>query len=206
MRVASLLPLAVTTGLLAGCGPEAPRVAEQEETTAAVASGSERDLTLPAVAAPAVELASPVELTRPAISPSHQPRPPIAPQPAPAPEPVHATERVTPATAARAAEHALGTAVLPAATLTSVAAQPAKEEPAEAAGAGRELAPGTTVTVIPAASGPAIDADPDDSWLPSERPRSIIGGGGGTCRPRGGVRGVGIAGRIPVGIPARRLR
>jgi hypothetical protein len=71
---------------------------------------------------------------------------------------------------------------------------------------GRELAPGETVTIIPVSSGPTVEADGDDSWLPSERPRGMIGRGGGTCRPRGGVRGIGIAGRIPVGVPARRLR
>ena len=56
-------------------------------------------------------------------------------------------------------------------------------------------------------SGPTVEADEDDSWLPSERPRGVLGGsGGGTCRPRGGMRGIGVAGRIPVGPPARRLR
>jgi hypothetical protein len=76
----------------------------------------------------------------------------------------------------------------------------------DAASSGRELAPGKTVTVIPVSSGPSIRADEDDSWLPSERPRGIIMGGGGRCPRRGGVRGIGIAGRIPVGIPTRRLR
>jgi hypothetical protein len=76
----------------------------------------------------------------------------------------------------------------------------------DAASGGRELAPGKTVTIIPASSGPTVEADQDDSWLPSERPRGIITGGGGRCPRRGGVRGIGIAGRIPVGIPARSLR
>jgi hypothetical protein len=209
MRGASLVSLALMAGLLAGCGPETPRVAEQEEPTAAVDSGSERDLTRQASSASAVEVASPVELTRPVVGPPHEEsRSHTSPEPAPAPDP--ATERVAQVAVESAAEHELETAaVLPAATLPEVAAEPAREEPAEhepAAGAGRELAPGTTVTVIPAVSGPSIEADPDDSWLPSERPRSIIGGGGGTCRPRGGVRGVGIAGRFPVGLPPRRLR
>jgi hypothetical protein len=220
MRAASLLLLALVTGLVTGCGTEPPRVAD-EEVTAVADSMLERDLTLQTSAAPALEVASPVELTRQA--------------PAPDSKPVHPTEPVTPPTAVSPEESAPSApAMLRAAAFAKARAdrtplnrappelaveeraveEPATEEPPALepetpvlpAGAGRELAPGKTVTVIPAAGGPSIEADADDSWLPSEHPRGIIGAGGGTCRPRGGVRGVGIAGRIPVGIPTRRLR
>jgi hypothetical protein len=88
--------------------------------------------------------------------------------------------------------------------VTEVLAEPA---PVEAAAAGaRELAPGRTVTVIPISSGPSVAADEDDSWLPSERPRGIMVGGGGTCRGHGGGDGIGIAARFPVGGPALHLR
>ncbi len=215
MRAASLLLLALVTGLVTGCETESPRVAD-EEVTAVADSMLERDLTLQTSAAPALEVASPVELTRQA--------------PAPDSKPVHPTQPVTPPTAVSPEESAPSApAMLRAAASAKARAgrtplnrapperaveEPATEEPPALepgtpvlpAGAGRELAPGKTVTVIPAASGPSIEADADDSWLPSEHPRGIIGAGGGTCRPRGGVRGVGIAGRIPVGIPTRRLR
>jgi len=88
--------------------------------------------------------------------------------------------------------------------LTDALADPAPID--DPGSGGRELAPGKTVTVIPVSSGPTLEADEDDSWLPSERPRGIIVGGGDRCRRRGGVRGIGIAGRIPFGIPGRRLR
>jgi hypothetical protein len=78
------------------------------------------------------------------------------------------------------------------------------------AGAGRELAPGKTVTIIPASAGPATVAE-EPEWGPvADRSRGVMVGGGPRCRPRGGVRGgvrgIGIAGRIPIGIPGRRLR
>lgn len=221
MRAASLLPLALITGLVAACGTESPRVAE-EEATAAADSVGERDLTLQTSTAPALEVASPVELTRPRSAP------------APDSKPLHRTKPVTHPTALSAEESRPGpAAVLPVtapaeppvgpapvtqappewtaeetaeAPRTEESVAPVSDAPGQPAGAGRELAPGKTVTVIPATSGPSLEADADDSWLPSERPRGIIGAGGGTCRPRGGVRGVGIAGRFPVGIPTGRLR
>ena len=218
MRAASLLPLALISGLAAGCGTETPRVAD-EEVTAAADSVPERDLTLQTSAAPALEVvASPVELA------------PQESAPTPDPKPVHPTEPVTPPAAvspeesapsaaamlrvAASAEARAGRTAVNRAPPERAVEEPATEKPAalepetpgSPAGAGRELAPGKTVTVIPAASDPSIEANEDDSWLPSERPSGIIGAGGGTCRPRGGVRGVGITGRIPVGIPTRRLR
>jgi hypothetical protein len=75
-----------------------------------------------------------------------------------------------------------------------------------AVGAGRELAPGKTVTAIPASSGPTYAPEADDSWVPEGPARGLVVGGGDTCRRRGGVRGIGIAGRIPIGVPRHRLR
>ena len=187
MRAASLLPLAFTAALVTACRSEVATVGGRVETAALPPAVPERDLTLPAPAPPSVAVASPVELSRvrptatpapaPAPRPRREPMPIPAPQPQPVAQPLPVAEPV----------------VHPA---------PVEME----AESGRELAPGETVTIIPVSSGPTVEADEDDSWLPSERPRGMIGRGGGTCRPRGGVRGIGIAGRIPVGVPARRLR
>ena len=190
MRAVSLLPLTFTVAL-AACGSEAASRSAPEEV-ASGASVSERDLTLQAQTPPAIEVASPVELSRPAPAREAQTRPIPRPQPRPKASTAVALEPVEPAPI-----------LVPVAT-AEIRVEPAPEE--EAASSGRELAPGKTVTLIPASSGPSFEAEEDDFWLPSERPRSIMVGGGGTCRPRRGVRSIGIAGRIPVGIPARRLR
>jgi hypothetical protein len=195
MRAAFLLPLAFTTALLAGCGSAVPRPPEQATATRRGAL-PDRDLTLRAATPAAVVVASPVELARPVTAPRRTSRPAVARKSAGVPTP----ER-PPAAAPVAAEPV-------AAEPVAAAAAPVEPAPEErSAGAGRELAPGRTVTLVPASSGPTVEADEDDSWLPSERPRGVLGGsGGGTCRPRGGMRGIGVAGRIPVGPPARRLR
>jgi hypothetical protein len=191
MRAASLLSLAFTAAVAAACGSEVASVPEREETASRAVPSLERDLTLRAPAAPAVEVASPIELSQPKPTPrttrASRPRP----RPTPAP--------------ARAAQPAVEPVAVPAVALTEAAAEPPPAEEDAAAG-GRELAPGETVRIIPASSGPGLEAEEDNAWLPSERPRGILVGGGGTCRPRKGARGIGIAGRIPVGIPARRLR
>lgn len=189
MRAASLLPLAFTAALVAGCRSEVATVGGRGETAALPPAVPERDLTLPAPAPRSVDVASPVELSRvrPTATPAPAPRPRREPRPIPAPEPQPVAQPLP------VAEPEAGPVVHPA---------PVEVE----AEGGRELAPGETVTIIPVSSGPTVEADEDDSWLPAERPRGMIGRGGGTCRPRGGVRGIGIAGRIPVGVPARRLR
>ena len=58
-------------------------------------------------------------------------------------------------------------------------------------GIGHELAPGETITIIPASSGTATEiGDEGDDRVHSTGGGIFIGGGrGGTCRPRGGVRG-----------------
>lgn len=195
MRTASLLPLACVAILTTACGSEVSSVPEREETAARAAEPQPRDLTLQVPELPATEVASAVELARPpAPTRALRPRPKPRPNPRPAAQP-----DVAPAFAPTALPLAPAEP-----TVTEVLADPAPED--GAASRARELAPGKTVTVIPVSSGPTLDADEDDSWLPSERPRGIIMGGGGRCPRRGGVRGIGIAGRIPVGIPTRRLR
>jgi hypothetical protein len=186
MRGASLFPLAFTAALAAGCASEMPRPAEREETAARPQGAPDRDLTLKPPAPSAMPVVSAVELDRP-----EPPAPPVRtvrPRPRPKPAPAPVTESI---------------ALEPAAPAPAVTQPTPEPEPASG---GRELAPGKTVTVIPVSNGPVIEAAEDDSWLPSERARGIGLGGGGTCKPRRGVRGIGIAGRIPVGIPVRRLR
>jgi hypothetical protein len=199
MRSASILSLALTAAGLAGCAPDSPRTSNQETAvgTAQRDKLPARDLTLRTPATPAIEVASPVELSRALPQPRSTRRPRISPKPAPAPAPDPVPE------ASPAAE-----AAVPAPTMEMVRAEPAPEEDATA-GAGRELAPGKTVTVIPASSGPSYSPE-EPSWGPPGPGRSVIigggGGRGGKCRPRGGVRGIGIAGRIPIGVPGGRLR
>jgi hypothetical protein len=193
---AAILPLAFTAAVLAGCAAESPRTANQE-TASRGAEGAalpERDLTLQVPATPAVEVASPVELSRATPEPARHAK--ASPKPAPAP------------TANRVAAAPAGHAAAPDSTM-AVAEVLAQPEPVEGGGVGRELAPGRTVTIIPVSSGPTFPSE-DPSWAPAGPGRStIIGGGegrGDRCRPRGGVRGIGITGRIPIGVPGRRLR
>jgi hypothetical protein len=194
MRASFLLPLAFTA--LAACGSEVSSLPQREEAAARIPAAPERDLTLPPASLPPVEVASPVELPRvrleAGVARAARPRPAPKPAPTRAPEPV-APPPVLPVAAPT-----------PPIQVPTASHDPAPEaEPA--AGAGRELAPGRTITVIPVSSGPSLEAE-EDAWLPSERGRGVmIGGGGGTCR-RGGARGIVVAGRIPVGIPDLRLR
>jgi hypothetical protein len=196
---AAILPLAFTAAVLAGCASESPQTANQETASRSVEGAAlpERDLTLQTPAAPAVEFASPVELSRAAPEPRPARRTRVSPKPAPAPAPDPVPE------AAPAAQAAVPDSTV---AVAEVLAEPA---PVEDVGVGRELAPGKTVTIIPASSGPTFTPE-EPSWGPAEPGRGpIIGDGegrGGRCRPRGGVRGIGIAGRIPIGVPGRHLR
>jgi len=198
MRAVSMLPLAVAAVVLTGCAAESPLNHETASSGAGAAVLPERDLTLQSPASPVVAVASPVELSRPApkARPTRQivSRRPPNPAPAPAPAPVRY--------AAPAVE---APAPVPAVTMPEVEAQPTRVEDV-AVGAGRELAPGKTVSAIPASSGPSYAPEADDSWLPEGPARGIMVGGGDTCRRRGGARGIGIAGRIPIGVPRHRLR
>ena len=195
---ALIVPVAFTAAVLAGCAAESPRSSNQETASRGVAGTAlpDRDLTLQTPAMPAVEVASPVELSRPAPEPRPARRARISPKPASAPAPDPVPE---------AAPAAQAAAPVSAAAVAEVLAAPAPVEDA-AVGAGRELAPGRTVTIIPASNEPSFSPE-DTSWVSATAGRgAIIGGGGGRCRPRGGVRGIGIAGRIPIGVPGRRLR
>jgi hypothetical protein len=197
MRAVSMLPLAFWAALLAGCAAESPRPSHLETASSGAETGlSDRDLTLQTPAMPAVEVASAIELSRPMPEPRPAPRPRISPRPAPAPTPDPVPE------ASPADQSVLP---VPTVAVAEVIAEPAPVE--DGAGAGRELAPGKTVTSIPVSSGPSLAPAEDDSWAPATRARGImVGGGGDRCRPRGGVRGIGIGGRIPIGVPGRRLR
>jgi hypothetical protein len=173
MRSAGWLTGLVVLGGLSGCG------SDRRVESAQVRSPT-RDLTQPAEP-PAVTVASPVELARarPRSSTSHPDRvshkrtlvrktPPASPA-APTPERV--------ITAVPAVMKPISGPMAP-------AAQPER-------GIGHELAPGETITIIPASSGPSTEAG--EGIADWERPAGggiFIGGGhGGTCRPRGGVRG-----------------
>ena len=192
MRTASLIPLAFAMAVLAGCADEVSD-SSHRESAARTAASLERDLTLSAPRIAATEVASPVELARakpePARAPQPRPRPKPAPAPAAAPEPEVTAAAPEPV-------------VTP--TVSEALAEPVPLD--DAASGGRELAPGRTVTIIPATSGPSVEADEGDSWGASEPSRGIFVGGGDTCRRRGGGGGIGIAARIRVGIPAPLLR
>jgi hypothetical protein len=192
MRAVFLIPLAFTTAVMAACGDEVPNTSEREDTASRTAASLERDLTLSVPRIAETEVASPVELSRPkpapAPTPTHRPRPKPAPAPPPTAEPEH-----------EAAAEPVSTP-----TVSEALAEPALLD--DAASGGRELAPGKTVTIIPVSSGPSVEADEGDSWLPSGPSRGVLVGGGGTCRRRGGGGGIGIAARIRVGVPALRLR
>jgi hypothetical protein len=174
MRIVMLLPLALAAVTAGGCrtAPEA--------TERAALGVPQRDLTLQQAAAPEVEIASPVELAR---APSEQPktqRPRRAHRPAPARHPL---PEVAPAALT------MPPPAPPAATGLAASA-PEEADP-------HALAPGQSVTIIPASSGPTTPTDWTDQ-LPSGRERGVeVGGGGhgGRCRPRG----TGMPGR---GLPA----
>jgi hypothetical protein len=193
MRAAVLFPLAFVAVALTGCGGDGTNLSGREETASrAAAAALERDLTLSVPQVPATEVASAIELSLPKPAPApvqrHYPRP----RPKPAPSAV--------------AESAPAPTPEP---VTVPAVSEALSEPAttdEVSAGGRELAPGRTVTVIPVSSGPSVEAEPDDSWLPSGGSRGVLVGGGGTCRRRGEGGGIGIAARIRVGVPGLGLR
>jgi hypothetical protein len=174
MRIVTLLPLALAALAAGGC-----RTAS-EGTEQAALGVPQRDLTLQQTPAPEVEIASPVELAR---APTERPtteRPRRAHRPAPAPHPEAKAPDSAPATLSPAQ---------PAATALAASAPEAADPHA--------LAPGQSVTIIPASSGPTTPEDWTDE-RPSGRERGVeVGGGGhgGRCKPRG----TGMPGR---GLPA----
>ena len=170
MRTALLLPLALAAAA-AGCGTTS---GGRQETAYQVPA---RDLTLQEPDVPSVEVASPVELARtPAHQASHRARRARRSEPQPRHETAGAGE--TPAAAAPAP----APAALEAAPVATAAAEPADPH---------ALAPGQTVTIIPASNGgPTTDAAPAERLRP-EGGRGVTtmhpgGHGGGGCKPRGG--------------------
>jgi hypothetical protein len=178
MRIMMLLPLAFAAVAAGGC-----RTAS-EGTEQAALGVPQRDLTLQQTPAPEAEVASAVELARtPTQRPTTQ-RPRRAHRAAP----VQHSEADTPE-AAPAALTPVPAPVQPAPS--ALASAPDAPDP-------HALAPGQSVTIIPASSGPTTPADWTDE-RPSGRERGVdVGGGGhgGRCKPRG-------TGRMPGrGLPA----
>ena len=168
MRTNYLLPFSALIAVVAGCGGEG--------TEQSARSGQSRDLTLVTQTAE-VQIASPVETQQ--LRP--QQRTVLRSQPA-----------------ARLARARRSSPQEPTIRLAAVAAPIlAAPEPvvqpvtAPAPLNDRELLPGKTITVIPASSGPSTGADETDE-LPAARGRTMVTGGGGTCRGRGRGRGPGI--------------
>jgi hypothetical protein len=172
MRTIYLLPFTAMVALAGGCASEG-------RETAAV-SVPERDLTL-AAQAPQVEVASPIELqqlrplgrtsisqrmTRPVSARRHKPS---------APKIMTAVLAATPAPVLAVPQ--------PVTAPASTTPEPAND---------RELLPGTTVTVIPASSGPSTAPEGTDEF-PRVRGGggSGMGGGGGSGMGGGGCRGRG---------------
>jgi hypothetical protein len=158
MRTSFLFPLTALVAVVAGCGSNAREQAAR--------SIPERDLTL-VPQAPAVDIASPVEIQRVRIQ--------------------HRTARRSVPLEPKVRLAAVWAPVLAA---PQPVAQPASTTPTPVSD--RELLPGKTVTVIPASSGPSTGSDKADE-APPERGRTVVMGGGGTCRGRGRGPGIGMA-------------
>jgi len=160
MRTALLLPLALAAAAAGGCRTASDGT---EQTAFRV---PQRDLTLREAQAPEVEVASPVELGRAPVEPRA----------------THRRQRVRPLTPAPRLEvpEPRGAPAAPAepAPLASSASEPADPH---------ALAPGQTVTIIPASGGTTTEGDWTDQ-RPSSAGGGVMvgpGGHGGGCRPRG---------------------
>ena len=137
-----------------------------------------RDVALVAQA-PAVEIASPLELRN--LRTSQKSRRTQRTRPAPG----TADRQVLPAPAPKPAAATPAATLIPAAepfVVPASASEPVND---------RELPPGKTVTIIPASSGPSTGPDGVDE-LPSSPGRPMVRSGG-TCRGRGRGPGIGIA-------------
>lgn len=178
MRTSSLLPLTALLAVVAGCGSEARVQAGR--------SVPQRDLTLVTQTAE-VKIASPVEMQQLRVRQAATRRSPPAARPVSATRSHRALEPSVAAVAAPLATLAAGSAPVPAA---EPAAQPAAT--ALTSDNPRELLPGTTVTIIPASTGPSPGSGTADE-APPERGGIMVVRGGGTCRGRGRGPGIGIA-------------
>lgn len=169
MRIALLLPLALAAAAV-GCGTTS---GGRQETAYRVPA---RDLTLQEPDVPGSEVASPVELARtPVHQAAHRARRARRSDPQPRHETAGAGESPAAATPAPTP------AALEAAPVATAASEPADPH---------ALAPGQTVTIIPASSGgPTSDAAPAEQPRPGGG-RGVVtmhpGGHGGGCEPRGG--------------------
>ena len=178
MRSLLLISLAIAAVGAAGCRAPAP------DPGTATFRVPERDLTLQQAAAPRVEVASPVELARPV---------PVA-----RPTVAHARQ------ARRAARVAAAAAPAPSPVIEDVVVTPPNTEAAVPASVAsyeppdpHALAPGQTVTVLPASSGAGATPSSTSDWpadAPRDEPRGVTsrgGGHGGSCGGRGGHPGGG---------------
>lgn len=180
MRRALNWTAALSLAWLIGCGDGSGALPDET----AAAGSIERDLTLASAAAAPVEVASPVELGR------SEPPKPAAPRRRASPRQAAAPSPRPPRPEAVAVPEPVAVAV------EASGAAPAQPQPAADS---RELLPGQTVAVIPAAAGPS-PAGPDDLGLPAEPARGMFKPGAGNCpHPPRGIRGgpVGIA-RLPL--------
>jgi hypothetical protein len=169
MRTSFLFPLTALVAVVAGCGSEVKEHAAR--------SVPQRDLTL-VPQSPGLEIASPVEIQRLRIQ--HQ----AARRSIPREPKVVLAAMVAPLAALGAGTAPVVAAPQPIAQPTNTPTTPAND---------RELLPGKTVTVIPVSSGPSTGSDKADEFPPA-RGRTMVAGGGGTCRGRGRGPGIGIAG------------
>ncbi|MEO7476662.1 MAG: hypothetical protein ABIY46_15150 [Gemmatimonadales bacterium] len=179
-----ILPLALAALAAAACGPSS------DGTEQAAARASERDLTLSSAEAPGLEIASPVELARRPIQPAAESRP--SPKPATRSRAAARPRAIESTTTAEAPVPVVAPTPAPGRTESAVPATPASWPPNP-----NELAPGESVTILPASSGPSSEPSWTDE-LPADGRRGIaIGAGpnGGNCPPRGaGGRPRGIGG------------
>lgn len=175
MRTIFLVSVTVGVTSLTGCG-SGPRISERP-------SVPRRDLTV-GVAAPEIEIASPVELNRP--------------DPQQAPTSVQRSRHHPTTFQPTIVPAVLKSTVTPAAPVAAVS-EPAASAPAPLAlpTDSHELPPGKTVTIIPASSGPSGGSEPADepSVARGQMGGTIGGGHGGRCGGRG--RGRGIGGGVP---------
>jgi len=189
MRQALGWTAALSLGLVAACGTGASPAAEET----AAGTSLQRDLRLGGYAPPVVEVASAVELGRPEPPRASTPHRRSVPKPVPAPRDAPPKPEATPAPDPVAVPEPVAVAAL--------------EMPASAGPAprnDRELAPGETITLIPASTGPASGGG-GEIGLPAEPGRGMWKGGAGNCpHPPRGVSGrpVGIS-RLPLLLPRR---
>lgn len=174
MRSLFLVPLAAAALGAAGCGSPPPAVEAGQVPR--------RDLTLQPDDAPRVEVASPVELAR-ALPAEHRTG-------TRARKVRRAARTTAPASPASAPAAADVPSLTPAAVAAAAPASPASYEPPDP----QALAPGQTVTVLPASTGasgaPASTDDPlPDAQRGDSRGVTIRRGHGGSCGGRGGHGG-----------------